>query len=83
MSLSTISKTILTMDPEIPEALKLKQWYEDSGRTAPTTSAGEGLASAKSPGQGRSNAVVSLKEVQPEVRAASKFERSVSCQGEH
>ena len=35
------------MDPDLPEAAQLREWYDTVGRGAVTAPAGEGLASGR------------------------------------
>ena len=35
------------MDPDVPEAAQLRQWYDTVGRGAVTAPAGEGLATGR------------------------------------
>lgn len=44
VNLSTTSRSMLTIDPDIPEKDALKSWYESEGSSATLTAAGAGLA---------------------------------------
>ena len=50
VSLSTVSRSVISINPESEEAKKLREWYDSEGRGASTQAAGEGLAST-SPGR--------------------------------
>lgn len=43
LSLSTVTRSTATADPNVPEARKLKDWYEAEGRSAEIVAANEGL----------------------------------------
>jgi len=77
VSLGTVSRSRLEIEPELPAAAELRSWYQAEGASATFTHAGEGLASAlKSPGQGRSNERVTLFELQqgePQVGAKPEW----------
>ncbi|KAK9902800.1 hypothetical protein WJX75_006399 [Coccomyxa subellipsoidea] len=47
VSLSTVTRSVVTVEPDGDRAASLRQWWESNGRTAPTQHLGEGLASAK------------------------------------
>ncbi|GAB2209289.1 hypothetical protein Droror1_Dr00026499 [Drosera rotundifolia] len=44
VSLSTIGKSIVQIDPEIPELKKLRSWYNSEGKEASMASVGAGLS---------------------------------------
>ncbi|KAK9812826.1 hypothetical protein WJX72_004357 [[Myrmecia] bisecta] len=46
VSLNTVSRSTLTINPDDAEAQALREWYDTVGRTAATSHAGEGLANA-------------------------------------
>ena len=46
--MSAGQRSDIQINPDIPEAQALKQWYDFEGRTASTQHAGEGLATARS-----------------------------------
>lgn len=47
VSLSTVTRSGVSVEPEGERADALRRWWESDGRTAPTQHLGEGLASAK------------------------------------
>ncbi|GAB2211897.1 hypothetical protein Droror1_Dr00025236 [Drosera rotundifolia] len=52
VSLSTIGKSIVQIDPEIPESKKLRSWYNSEGKEVSMASVGADLSlSAASPGK--------------------------------
>mmetsp|Transcript_6549 Transcript_6549/g.11319 ORF Transcript_6549/g.11319 Transcript_6549/m.11319 type:complete len:587 (-) Transcript_6549:670-2430(-) len=65
VSLSTLGRTVLSMDPDIPEANALREWFQGGGSTAPTVAAGAGLASAMK-GARTDGALMSMMDMQPE-----------------
>ena len=66
VSLSTVSRSVVQVNPDNEEAQKLREWYDTEGRGAATQAAGEGLMTA-TPGGGQSrNARETLKDIQPE-----------------
>ncbi|KAK9669118.1 hypothetical protein RND81_13G110500 [Saponaria officinalis] len=52
VSLSAVSKSVIKVDPDLPESRKLKSWYDSEGKEAPMASVGAGL-SPSSNGGGR------------------------------
>eukprot|EP00854_Cymbomonas_tetramitiformis_P020089 gene20089-24048_t len=65
VSISTVARSQLFLNPECSEAAELRTWYEGGGKDAPTVAAGAGLSTALGPGslQGTKS---NLKEMQPE-----------------
>ncbi|KAL3678223.1 hypothetical protein R1sor_021179 [Riccia sorocarpa] len=55
ISLSSISKSTVIINPEIPEAKTLREWYDDTGRSATMAPAGANLP-GRSPGNVGSSA---------------------------
>ncbi|GAB4845379.1 Replication protein A 70 kDa DNA-binding subunit B [Ancistrocladus abbreviatus] len=53
VSLSTLSKSIVQINPDMPESKKLRSWYDSEGKEAPMASVGAGLSPSPSSG-GRS-----------------------------
>ncbi|KAM0836736.1 hypothetical protein ACQ4PT_062129 [Festuca glaucescens] len=53
VSVSTVGKSTLVINPELPEAEKLKAWYESEGKGTSMASVGAGMG-ASSPGSSRS-----------------------------
>lgn len=47
LSLSTVSRSVLQIEPDSPEAAELRRWWTSEGCTAEFAHAGEGLATAK------------------------------------
>ena len=48
VSVSSLQRSHLRVDPDdLPEAQRLRSWYDSEGRTAATSAVGEGLASAR------------------------------------
>ncbi|MED6145034.1 Replication protein A 70 kDa DNA-binding subunit B [Stylosanthes scabra] len=50
VSLSAISKSIVKIDPEIPEAKKLRSWYDSEGKDAKLASLGSGSSPSSNNG---------------------------------
>lgn len=46
VSLSTLQRSQVLLNPNVPESATLREWYESEGRGAATTHVGEGLESA-------------------------------------
>nr|DAD35050.1 TPA_asm: hypothetical protein HUJ06_005690 [Nelumbo nucifera] len=46
VSLSSLNKSIVLVNPEIPESKKLKSWYESEGKGAAMASVGSGLTTS-------------------------------------
>ena len=46
VSLSSLQRSVISLNPELPEAGALREWWEASGRSAALSAAGEGLESA-------------------------------------
>ncbi|KAL9243304.1 hypothetical protein vseg_017206 [Gypsophila vaccaria] len=44
VSLSVVSKSVIKVDPDLPESRKLKSWYDSEGKEAPMASVGAGLS---------------------------------------
>ncbi|XP_073016639.1 replication protein A 70 kDa DNA-binding subunit B-like [Primulina eburnea] len=44
VSLSTLSKSVLVVNPATPEAKKLRSWFESEGKETPMASVGSGLS---------------------------------------
>lgn len=65
VSLSTVSRSVIDINPSSEEAQKLRTWYDTEGRNATTTAAGEGLVT---PGKSQSaNKREDLRTIQPTV----------------
>ncbi|KAK1297102.1 hypothetical protein QJS10_CPB15g01423 [Acorus calamus] len=54
LSLSSISKTTVVLNPDIPEAKKLRSWYDSEGKETSMTSVGSTMASSMSKSGSRS-----------------------------
>ncbi|KAK6925113.1 OB-fold nucleic acid binding domain, AA-tRNA synthetase-type [Dillenia turbinata] len=50
VSLSTLSKSVLLINPDIPEAEKLRSWYDSEGKGKSMVSAGAGMSSSPQSG---------------------------------
>ncbi|KAK9684486.1 hypothetical protein RND81_10G213300 [Saponaria officinalis] len=53
VSLSAVSKSVIKVNPDLPESRKLKSWYESEGKEASMASVGAGLSPSSNTG-GRS-----------------------------
>ncbi|WOH03440.1 hypothetical protein DCAR_0622838 [Daucus carota subsp. sativus] len=52
VSLSSLSRSVIVVNPETPESKKLKSWYDSEGKESPMASVGTGLSpSSKSGGR--------------------------------
>ena len=48
VSVSSLQRSQMRVDPDdLPEAGRLRAWYDSEGRTAATSAVGEGLANAR------------------------------------
>ncbi|KAL6771853.1 RFA3 [Auxenochlorella protothecoides x Auxenochlorella symbiontica] len=65
VSVSTLHRSVLSVDPAGPEADALRAWWAGEGSAAPTTHVGEGLSGAagRSGAQAASNARLSLADI--------------------
>ena len=45
-AVSSLQRSAVLINPDLPEAASLRQWWETTGRGAATTHVGEGLATA-------------------------------------
>lgn len=72
VSLQTLSRSVVAVEPDLPEARELKSWFANGGSSAPTTEAGAGLASGAGGkgGEGGGNGRRTLTDMQPADLAA-------------
>ncbi|KAM1295795.1 hypothetical protein ACFXTH_015657 [Malus domestica] len=64
VSLSTLSKSTILVNPESPEAKKLRSWYDSEGKGASLASVGSGMSpSAKSGGRSMYSDKVTLSHI--------------------
>jgi hypothetical protein len=48
VSVSSLQRSQMRVEPDdLPEAQRLRAWYDSEGRTAATSAVGEGLANAR------------------------------------
>lgn len=45
-AVSSLQRSAVLVNPEVPETAALREWYEATGRGAATSHVGEGLATA-------------------------------------
>lgn len=45
-AVSSLQRSAVLINPDVPEAVALRQWYDSSGRGAAMSHVGEGLATA-------------------------------------